>query len=102
MKTALIIIAVILGLIGTAWIGWMAVKWFILGKNLRKSHVGTSVLSLVLAAFIGVGSILVPGATAPETTNADNGGWSINPAEQEVNMSGFGTKAQVLAFLREG
>lgn len=101
-----IILAIIAALCGLTVVGAGAItayKWFISGTDIRRSR-NTSLVALALTVLTGIGAIAPWPAAAPlgETTNADNPGLNITLDDVEVSMSGFGTKAQVLAYLQQG
>ncbi len=101
-----IIFAIIAALCGLTVVGAgsaAAYKWFISGTDIRRSR-NTAFVALALTALTGIGAIAPWPAAAPlgETTNADNPGLNITLDDVEVSMSGFGTKAQVLAYLQQG
>lgn len=97
------IIAVLCGVIALGCGGATAYKWFIKGANIKRRSPIISAIALALAIITAIPAALMwPESAAPETVNADNPGWSINVDDVDVNMSGFGTKAQILRYLREG
>lgn len=101
-----IIFAIIAALCGMTVVGAGSVaayKWFISGTDIRRSR-NTAFVALALTVLTGIGAIAPWPAAAPlgETTNADNPGLNITLDDVEVSMSGFGTKAQVLAYLQQG
>ncbi len=101
-----IILAIIAALCGLTVVGAGSVaayKWFISGTDIRRSR-NTAFVALALTALTGIGAIAPWLAAAPlgETTNADNPGLNITLDDVEVSMSGFGSRAQVTAFLKYG
>lgn len=104
MKTALLIIALLVGAFALAYGGWTAYRWFIKGANIKRRSPWVAGVSLLLSVVLGIGAF-APWAKAPDapaTQNADNPGITINLDDVEVNMSGFGTREQVLTFLKNG
>lgn len=101
-----IILAIIAALCGLTVVGAGSVaayKWFISGTDIRRSR-NTAFVALALTALTGIGAIAPWLAAAPlgETTNTDNPGLNITLDDVEVSMSGFGSRAQVTAFLKYG
>lgn len=101
-----IIFAIIAALCGLTVVGAGSVaayKWFISGTDIRRSR-NTAFVALALTVLTGIGAIAPWPAAAPlgETTNADNPGLNITLDDVEVSMSGFGSQAQVTAFLKYG
>lgn len=103
MNIALFIIAAIFGAFALVYGGGTAYKWCVKKQNIKWISPRIAAGSLALALILTAAGALVPQPSVTgETTNADNGNFSFVLDEAEVDMSGFGTKAQILQYLREG
>ena len=100
VNVAILIAAAVPGAFGALWAIGTAVKWFVLGKNIKRYSPTLSVACLSIAFVMAITSVFVP-AQAPATVNADNGGLAINvDPNVEVPMCGYATKSELEDYFR--